>query len=38
MPLLTMGLYSRADVPLTAVATQFAAAFAATSRQVLRMA
>jgi len=38
MPLLTMGLYRRADVPLTAVATQFASAFATTTRQVLRLA
>jgi len=38
MPLLTTGLYRRADVPLTAVATQFASAFATTTREVLRMA
>jgi DNA-binding transcriptional LysR family regulator len=38
MPLLTMGLFTRADVPPTAVAAQFAAALATTTRQVLRMA
>jgi LysR family transcriptional regulator of abg operon len=38
LPLLTMGLYSRANVPSTAVATQFAAALATTTRQMLRIA
>jgi len=38
MPLLTLALYSRADVPLTALASQLASALATTARQVLRMA
>ncbi len=38
MPLLTLALYSRADVPLTALASQLAAALTTTARQVLRLA
>lgn len=38
LPLLTLGLYKPADMPMTAVAADLATAFAAAARQVLRVA